>query len=63
MKQRILMRLKVYRPHPHLKGKEAHHTHQIMGKEIIIMEEGHQVAEVVVAGAHPLAAVQQVEVV
>jgi hypothetical protein len=32
-----------------------------MGKEIIIMEEGHQVAEVVVAGAHPLAAVQQVE--
>jgi hypothetical protein len=25
------------------------------------MEEGHQVAEVVVAGAHPLAAVQQVE--
>lgn len=62
MKQRILMLLKVYRLHLPLKGKEAHRIHPIMGKEIIItMEEGPQVVEAVVVGAHPLAAVQQGE--
>jgi len=64
MRQRILMHLKVYHLHLHLIGKEAHRTHLIMDKEIIIiMEEvDHQVVGAVAVEAHPSVAVQQVEV-
>lgn len=63
MKPPISILPKVYHLHLLLKGKEAHHIHPIMDKEIIITmgEDRRVVVEEVVPVAHHLVVVQQEE--